>query len=280
MPASRSGARVLPQWAELTPGRRRRHGPRRASRVANRGGERPAVGSAQAGRAVHGQDWNRDHADVSARRANWPSRSGVALRSTCSWPPTRASCASWPPRGSSSLNRFTPTPGARSSWRSITNWAIAFCRLDDLTKPEVKKIALAIRLSLPTAGRQAGSRARRSVGKARNQDRVCRVGATGPALRPEAATPRRRWSVAPSPAFPRSGRSTSTRSSTTRSSRRWASWRRRPRPADAERFAQFVLDNDGQSVLKEFGFMPPQTEEKSHAASPQQVPARAYSPTP
>jgi molybdate transport system substrate-binding protein len=44
------------------------------------------------------------------------------------------------------------------------------------------------------------------------------------------------------------------------------------RSADAERFAKFVLDEEGQSILKQFGFTPPGSEHSGAAQQPKTQP--------
>jgi molybdate transport system substrate-binding protein len=52
------------------------------------------------------------------------------------------------------------------------------------------------------------------------------------------------------------------------------------RPDDAGRFARFVLDDEGQSILKEFGFAPPVQVRQTEAAVSRREPAQSAPVTP
>jgi molybdate transport system substrate-binding protein len=53
------------------------------------------------------------------------------------------------------------------------------------------------------------------------------------------------------------------------------------RPAEADRFAQFVLGDEGQAILKQFGFSapPPASERKSHTPDGRNGAAKVKAPT-
>ena len=114
--------------------------------------------------------------------------------------------------------------------------AEAIRSLADLTKPEVKKIALANPAFAPygAAGKQALERAGLWVDR-RAEGRPGRVGPPGVAVRPVGQRRGRAGRPARSPGSPRSASSRSTRISTTRSSRPWGSWRAPAAPRTPKR---------------------------------------------
>jgi molybdate transport system substrate-binding protein len=52
------------------------------------------------------------------------------------------------------------------------------------------------------------------------------------------------------------------------------------RPDDSGRFVRFVVGDEGQGILKEFGFAPPMQPRPSEAAAPTREPAKAVAPAP
>ena len=152
--------------------------------------------------------------------------------------------------------------------------------LDDLTKPEVKKIGLANPQTAPygMAGKQALERAglwdklqpkiviADSVRQAliyvqRGDVEAAFVGraiADVPEIRP--------LEVDPSlydPIIQALGIVSATR-----------------RPDDSGRFVRFVVGDEGQGILKEFGFAPPTQPRPSEAAAPTREPTKAVAPAP
>ena len=153
---------------------------------------------------------------------------------------------------SSGPSRSGPMRSGRSSWRSTAKR----CRRrrvevswTDLTKPEVKTIALANPATAPygaAASRRSserGSGRRSSPGSSR--PRSVRQAL---AVRRDGQRRGRARRAGRRPEKPRSASSPSTRRSTTRSSRRWGSWRdRRSRRGRGVR--EFLCGPKGQAIL-------------------------------
>ena len=193
--------------------------------LADRGGQRSPDGSAQAGRSISSEDGHRDDAHIRRIRATVGAdqrRSTLRRLSGC-----QRVFRPRPGRPWVDQARFGPSLRRGSLVLAVYHeLGDKVHSLDDLTKPEVKKIALANPATAPygKAGKQALERAG-FVGRARAEDRRGRVGTAGPDLRakgrrrgrPGRPGDRRR------PRDP--GPSRSTRNCTTPSSRHSGSWR-------------------------------------------------------
>ena len=150
------------------------------------GSRRPATSRSalpEARRSIPGEDRHRDRRRRSSHRGNWPSRSSRgALRRL---PGGERGVRPRPGRraGSSGPSRSIAMRADRWSWRSTASWVTGSQSLADLTRPEVKKIALANPATAPygKAGKQALERAG-LVGAARAEDRHGRIGAPGAAV--------------------------------------------------------------------------------------------------
>ena len=129
--------------------------------AADRGGQRPPVGTAEAGRPISSEDRHRvvDHVR-SVGPTGRADQAGCALRClSVRQRDIRARPGGW--RVRSSPTPCIATHADRWSWRCTTHSARQVQSLDDLTRPEVKKIALANPAIAPygKAGKQALERA-------------------------------------------------------------------------------------------------------------------------
>ena len=126
--------------------------------------------------------------------------------------------------------------------------------LADLARPEVKKIALANPETAPygKAGKQALERAGLW---AKLQPKIVMAESVRQALLyAQTGTPRPRWSAARSRMSPRSDRSRSIPALYDPIVQALGIVADSSRQADAEAFTKFVLGEEGQAILKEFGF--------------------------